>query len=219
MFGESVALADTIRIFPLAGAILFPRAQLPLHIFEPRYRNMTSDALSGDRLIAMIQPSGEPAADAENPPIFRTGCLGRIDSSEKLEDGRYNIVLTGLTRFDVVEELPVYRGYRRVIAEFEPYKSDLTEDRTSVIDRDRLLQMLDRFMTARSLRADWSMIAKTRDEPLVNALAMICPFSPQEKQALLESTDLTQRCEVLTALLEFAAFGDGADAPGRPAAH
>ncbi len=214
-----MALADTIRIFPLAGAILFPRAQLPLHIFEPRYRNMTSDALSGDRLIAMIQPSGEPAADAENPPIFRTGCLGRIDSSEKLEDGRYNIVLTGLTRFDVVEELPVYRGYRRVIAEFEPYKSDLTEDRTSVIDRDRLLQMLDRFMTARSLRADWSMIAKARDEPLVNALAMICPFSPQEKQALLESTDLTQRCEVLTALLEFAAFGDGADAPGRPAAH
>lgn len=219
MFEQGVALADTIRIFPLPGALLFPRAQLPLHIFEPRYRSMTSDALSGDNLIAMIQPNGEPSSDPENPPVYRTGCLGRIEASDQLEDGRYNIMLTGVTRFHVVEELPLYRGYRRVVADFEPYKGDLVEDRTTVIDRDRLLEMLERFLKAKSLKADWSTVGTTRDEPLVNALSMICPFAPGEKQALLECVDLARRCEVLTALLEFGAFGDGTAAAGHPPAH
>ena len=203
-------LPATLPIFPLPGALLLPRGRLPLNIFEPRYLSMTRDALASDRLIGMIQPSGDPAG--ETPPLYRTGCAGRITAFSETDDGRYLITLTGLCRFDLVREVPAVGGYRRVLADFAPYAADLATASEISIDRDRLVNALRAYFIQRDIAVDWDAIAETPDEGLVTSLAMVCPFEPSEKQALLQSPDLTERGRVLTALIEMALLGDAGDA-------
>lgn len=204
-------LPTIVPIFPLQGAVLLPRAHLPLNIFEPRYLNMTHDAMSGDRLLAMVQPTEPERIDpADQPPVYRTGCVGCITSYTETDDGRLLITLTGVCRFDVVEELPLANGYRRVQADYGSYRSDLTTEPEAEIDRERLLTTLRGYFETRSLSTDWTAIEETSDELLVNSLAMMCPLKAREKQALLECSDLTQRCETMVALLEMATLaGEG----------
>ncbi|MCA8929504.1 MAG: LON peptidase substrate-binding domain-containing protein [Alphaproteobacteria bacterium] len=207
---ETPALADLpeiVPIFPLPGVMLLPRAPLPLHIFEPRYRAMTRDALEGDGYIAMVQPSGEPGDDPVNPPVFQTAGLGRIAASERLEDGRYNMVLHGVCRLRLVAELPLKDGYRRVRADYAAFAHDLPPAAADAVAREALLGALGAFLERRNLKANWDEAAKASDEQLVNSLAMACPFGPREKQALLEAHDLAARAELLQALCELDAGG------------
>jgi len=148
-----VDLPDTVPIFPLPGVLLLPRALLPLHIFEPRYRAMTRDALDGDRMIAMIQPSG-PSGDPREPAVYRTGCVGRISAVEEVEDGRFNLTLTGVSRFAVVTEMPLLKGYRRAVADYRPFAGDLDEAVGETIDRERVLAGFRAYLRVRGLSAD-----------------------------------------------------------------
>jgi uncharacterized protein len=204
-------LPSALPIFPLTGVLLLPRGQLPLNIFEERYLAMTRDALQAERLIGMIQPQ-DGAGDAGDPPIYRTGCAGRMTSFAETDDGRYLITLTGVARFDVARELPRDRLYRRVVPEWQPYRGDL-EDSVTVIDRARLLAALKPFFQRHRIAAEWPAVEATPDQRLVTTVAMACPFVPAEKQALLEARDATERARLLTALVEMAvhsAAGDGA---------
>lgn len=213
-------LPRTVPIFPLSGVLLLPRAELPLHVFEPRYRAMTRDALAAERMIAMIQPvEGAPAADPVNPPIYGVGCLGRIKALRETDDGRYYLTLVGLSRFRVVEELPLRDGYRRVVADYADFAPDLMSAPEIVLDRTQLLAALRAFVASSGLGADWSAIEQTGDETLVNALAMLCPFTPGEKQALLECPDLAARAETLTALCEMGARAGPASNDNTPPLH
>jgi uncharacterized protein len=214
-FNPSFAeLPGTLAIFPLTGVLLLPRGKLPLNIFEPRYLNMTRDALAGHRMIGMVQPcADEPGNDA--PAVYGTGCAGRITSFNETEDGRFLITLTGVSRFDIGEEIEPLRGYRRIVPEWRRFESDLAESGEAAVDRPRLLNGLQAFFRLHSITADWDAITSTPDERLVTSLAMICPFAPSEKQALLEASDLTERSRVMTALIEMAvlhrpASGDSA---------
>lgn len=202
-------LPPSIPVFPLTGVLLLPRGKLPLNIFEPRYLNMVQDALAGDRLIGMIQPQA-PNDRGAAPALQPLGCAGRITSFSETDDGRFLITLTGLCRFQVGEELPTIRGYRRVVADWSRYELDLTEDQADVLDRDRLGTALKAYFRKQGITADWDVIAGTPDERLVAALGMICPFAPQEKQALLEAADLPSRADLLLALIEMAVH----DKPG-----
>ncbi|MSO77179.1 MAG: peptidase S16 [Alphaproteobacteria bacterium] len=205
-------LPGVIPIFPLPGVLLLPRSQLPLHIFEPRYRAMTRDAMADKKLIGMIQPRpGE--ADGEAPSVYATGCLGVIDDCKETEDGRYNLVLRGVCRFQVGAELPLLHGYRRVVADYMPHRADLDSPRPSMVDRARLMRALTAFLTVQGLAADWDTIKGAPDEQLVNGLAIGCPLAPGEKQALLECRDIRERCHVLTALFEMGALGGANDDP------
>jgi uncharacterized protein len=203
---ETPGLADlprTLPIFPLTGVLLLPRGRLPLNIFEPRYLNMTRDALAGDRLIGMVQPSGEESGTAV-PPVYGIGCAGRITECRETEDGRLLITLTGIARFAVGEELATTRGYRRIVPDWQRFADDLAEPLATTVDRPRLLNGLQAFFKLHGITADWSSIHATPDERLVTSLAMICPFAPNEKQALLEAADLGDRCRIMTALIEMA---------------
>jgi len=203
-------LPEVLPIFPLEGVLLLPGGKLPLNIFEPRYLAMVGDALAGARLIGMVQPS-EPGG--ERPHIYRTGCAGRVTSYSETEDGRYVITLTGLIRFDFQRELPLIRGYRRVVPHFERFRSDLEEDQRA-IDRDGLLKALNDYFEWTGIKGDWDAIEKTPDEYLVTSLAMICPFEPSEKQALLEAVTLPERAEAMTTILRMSAHdGGGESAP------
>jgi Lon protease-like protein len=196
-------LPREIPIFPLPGALLLPRGHLPLNIFEPRYLAMTRDAIKGARLIGMIQP--EAAEDLREPQVttYRTGCAGRIIQFAETPDGRYLITLSGLIRFDIGPELPLKEGYRRMQPNFARYRADM-EGSPGRIERDRLLSKLKQFLERHDIGADWKAIEKAPDEQLVNALAMMCPFGPPEKQALLEAPDVAARCDTMIALLEMA---------------
>jgi Lon protease-like protein len=206
-------LPEEIPIFPLAGVLLLPRGTLPLNIFEPRYLAMTRAALAApQRIIGMIQPLPN-AASGNRPAVFRTGCGGRLTEFSETRDGRYLISLAGLIRFDVRREGEMDAGgFRRVDADFTPYRDDLAPD-PAEIDRDRLLAAVRRYFQGRGLDIDWDVVQQTPDERLVSSLAMGCPFEPNEKQALLEAPDLTRRTEILTALMEMSAMGAEADGP------
>ena len=205
-------LPQTLPIFPLPGVLLLPRGKLPLNIFEPRYLAMTDDALQGDRLIAMVQPLEENAS-GDQPPVFPVCCAGRISQFGETEDGRYLITLTGLCRFRIERELPLFCGYRRVVPDYSPFRSDF-EPESASLDRSRLLAALRVYMKQQRLSADWESIESAPDERLITCLSMICPFSCREKQALLETPCLAERARVLTALLEMAVLeGAGSDAP------
>lgn len=195
-------LPPTVPIFPLTGVLLLARGRLPLNIFEPRYLNMTADALAGDRLIGMIQPKG--SSDAGEPPVYRTGCVGRIVSFEETEDDRMLITLKGVCRFDIVEELATCRGYRRVSADWSRYQGDFDPETAIAVDRDRLLDDLKSYFEVQGIAANWDAIQETPDEKLVTCLSMICPFEPSEKQALLEAPNLAERSRVLATLVEMA---------------
>ncbi len=207
------ATPEIVPIFPLPGVLLLPRTLLPLHIFEPRYRNMTRDAIAGEQTIAMVQPSGAPGDDADNPPVFPIGCLGRIAKAERADDGRYMLMLVGVSRFRIVRELPLHEGYRRVIADYEAYRGDLYEDRTGGIDRAGLLAALRTYLNVKGLTADWDSVEDARDEALVTALAMMCPFTPSEKQALLECADVAERAHAMITLFRMSGFVANDDAP------
>ena len=203
------ALPDILPIFPLVGVLLLPRARLPLNIFEPRYLAMTRDALGGERLIGMIQPSdpqGGHGIGGMNPPVYPVGCAGRITQFSETDDGRFLITLTGVSRFRIVEELPLLSGYRRAIPDWTPFAPDREIPDAPQFDRARLVRGLKTFFGQRQLSADWNAIEKAPAEQLIASIAMACPFAPSEKQALLEAADLEQRALLLTGLVEMAAI-------------
>ena len=210
-------LPAIVPIFPLSGVLLLPGVPLPLHIFEPRYRAMVRDALAGDGYIAMIQPNGQRGEDPMNPPVFRTACLGKIVQSEAQDDGRYNILLRGICRLAIAEELPLLDGYRRVVADYLPFGHDMavSSDPHSV-DRAVLFPAIKRFLERRNLQANWDEAAKIPDEALVNSLSVACPFGPQEKQALLEAADVIKRAQLLQALCELDSGGNANDNTPQP---
>ena len=204
-------LPETIPVFSLAGALLLPRGQMPLNIFEPRYLAMTDDAMKGTRLIGMIQPDDKKAASPAGPAMYATGCAGRITQYAESGDGRYLITLTGVARFRVQEELSVTTPYRQCRVDFATFKDDLVPRAgEAAVDREQLLQTLRDYLKANNLQADWQDINQAPTEALVNGLAMMSPYGAREKQALLEAPDLKSRAEVLIALTEMAlAKSDG----------
>ncbi|GAA0586169.1 LON peptidase substrate-binding domain-containing protein [Rhizomicrobium electricum] len=199
-------LPTILNVFPLSGVLLLPRGQLPLNVFEPRYLALVDAALAGDRLIAMIQPT-QNEEQALKPTLAAIGCIGRITGFRESEDGRYLITLTGICRFRVAEELKTDTPYRRIIPDFTPYADDLTEPDEADFPRDRLLVALKDYLSRRDLKADWKSVMSAPPETLINALAMLCPFEPAEKQALLEAPSWPERVDTLIALLEMANAG------------
>lgn len=208
-------LPEILPIFPLSGVLLLPGAELPLHIFEPRYRAMTRDALVGPGLIGMIQPraNADAAPDDPRPEIYPTGCMGRITECRQTGDGRYHMTLIGICRFRIHEELPLLDGYRRVTPNYTPFMGDLVQGRDARLDRDRLSGALAAYCAKRNFTANWDAIKQISDERLLSSLAMLCPFEASEKQALLEAADLTERGRVVIALLEMALLEDGESHP------
>jgi Lon protease-like protein len=192
-----------ISIFPLPGAILLPGMQLPLHIFEPRYRALIGDALARDRLVGMVQPKG----GGPQPALFDVGCLGRIEDVEALEDGRYNIVLEGLQRFTIVRELDASTAFRQVEAELWDEKE--SGDLLSLGERAALEQEARRFADAQGYAVDWNSVVELDDYSLVNIIAQIAPFDVAAKQALLESQGLAARSELIIQLMQFFGRHDG----------
>jgi hypothetical protein len=197
-------LAHVIPVFPLPGALLLPRGQMPLNIFEPRYLAMIDDALrDGHRLIGMIQPDTAHPASPDKPRLFRVGCVGRITQLAETGDGRYLIQLTGVARFRVVRELDVSTLYRQCEVTYAPFADDfIARKGEDEVDRDRLLTALTAFLKANKLQADWEGIKSAPNEALVNALSMMSPYGSPEKQALLEAPDLKTRAEILVAVTE-----------------
>ena len=191
----------TIPVFPLPGALLLPRAQMPLNVFEPRYLAMIDAALAGSRVIGMIQPEGE--SSEATPRLYRVGCAGRIVQFAETGDGRYLVSLTGIARFRVQEELSVTTPFRQCRVTYEPFAADLKprlgEDK---VDRASVLGALRRFTEATGTEMDWDGIDTTPNEALVNALSILAPFGSPEKQALLEAADLKARAEMLVALTD-----------------
>ena len=201
------SLPAEFPVFPLTGALLLPHARLPLNIFEPRYLAMTEDALAGGRLLGMIQPNAAAPAGDAGPGLYRVGCLGRLSSFSETDDGRYLITLTGLTRFAVLEELPPRRGYRRVRADVSRYGDDLDVlGGGSGFDRAELLDSLREYFTTHGFDANWDAITQMEDEALVVTLAMACPFTSAEKQALLEAASPADRAQTLLSLLRIDAY-------------
>jgi len=197
-------LPQRIPVFPLAGALLLPRADLPLNIFEPRYLAMVDHALSTDRLIGMIQPAAGAEA-AELPALMKVGCVGRITSYAEAPDDRLLITLTGVSRFQVVDELDVETPYRQVIANYHPFAADLaTGAGAAEVNRPALLKVFRDYLDANNMSADWKEVDSAPTEVLVNTLSLLAPYPPQEKQALLEAPDLKTRADVLVALTEVA---------------
>ena len=202
--GLSGALPIRFPIFPLPGAILLPGGNLPLNIFEPRYLQMTRDAMRTDRVIGMIQPSG---GGKDLPDLYPIGCAGRITSFAETDDGRYLITLTGVCRFEVVEELAVDTAYRQVLASFDRWQCDLEPPTPSDSLRPPLVGALRGYFDVYEINADWGQVQAAPLAGLVTSLAMICPFEPCEKQALLEAEDPEQRAKVLITLLQMGACG------------
>ncbi|MCH7628289.1 MULTISPECIES: LON peptidase substrate-binding domain-containing protein [Novosphingobium] len=196
--------ATRLSIFPLSGVILFPGLQLPLHIFEPRYRAMVSDALARDRRIAMIQPQ----SPVEGAPLFRMGCVGKIDEIEALEDGRFNLVLEGLSRFRLLRELDVTTPFRQVEGELI---DDAPDQILSAVERASFEREARAFANAQGYAVDWEQVARLDDESLINGVSQIAPFDTAAKQALLEAADLPARCELLVQLMQFFRRRDGED--------
>jgi Lon protease-like protein len=195
-------LPEIVPVFPLSGAILLPGGRLPLNIFEPRYLAMTEDALGAGRMFAMIQPDQQREATTRGPGLCRVGCLGRLSSFSETDDGRYLITLNGLIRFDVIEEIDMQRGYRRVRGDFRRFAADLDEGvEAARVDRSGLLESLRSYFDHRGFDANWEAINAMDDRHLVTSLSMVCPFEPPEKQALLEAVQLADRADTLRTLL------------------
>lgn len=198
--------ADPARIplFPLAGAILFPRTQLPLHIFEPRYRDMVRDAIAGSGRIGMIQPSGE----GEPAPLFQSGCLGEIVGVEELDDGRYNIVLQGSSRFRLIAERDLGTAYRQADVDLAAFDDSEPDALASVVRAD-VEREARRFGNALGVAVDWDMVGRLDDEILVNAIAQVAPFDVGAKQALLEAPTLLDRADLVVQLMQFQRMAPG----------
>ncbi len=193
-----------LSIFPLPGAVLFPGLQLPLHIFEPRYRALIGDALVRDRRIGMIQPQ----ESREGAPLYSVGCVGKIEQIEAMEDGRYNLILTGETRFRLIEERDVDTAFRQVEAEAI---ADDGDEVLASVERAGFEREARRFADAQGYSVDWDNVERLDDQSLINGVAQIAPFDPASKQALLEAPDLAARCELLIQLMYFYGRTDGED--------
>jgi uncharacterized protein len=193
-----------IPVFPLPGALLLPRGQMPLNIFEPRYLEMIDDCFrDGRRLIGMIQPDTSQPASEDKPGLFKIGCVGRITQLAETGDGRYLIQLTGVARFHIEEELGVATAYRQCRVSYAPFADDfIARKGEEDVDRKALLDALSAFLKANDLKADWEGIESAPNEALVNALAMMSPYGAAEKQALLEAPNLKTRAEILVAVTE-----------------
>jgi Lon protease-like protein len=199
-----------VPVFPLGGALLLPRAQLPLHIFEERYRAMVRDALAGDGLIGMIQPKDE----ASVPRLYEVGCIGRIIASEELEDGRFNLVLEGVGRFRVIDEVQVSTPYRQVDADCSIFDDESEPDPLASIQRAELEREAKRYADALGYAVDWDAVGRLDDEMLVNGIAQIAPLDAGSKQALLEAADIAVRADLLVQFMQFQRMlPGGADGP------
>lgn len=210
-------LREEIAVFPLPGALLVPGGRLPLNIFEPRYLAMVEAAMAEGRMFGMIQPDALKPEGPSGPALFSVGCLGRITSFSETEDGRIVLSLLGLIRFQVVDEIEMRMGYRRLRVDYAPYRQDL-QDRSEVwrLDREPLLTALRGYFERQDLTADWDAIIQLDDESLVTALCMICPFGAAEKQALLEAGTMAQRSAILLQLLTFGLHGPETDGDASP---
>jgi Lon protease-like protein len=196
-------LPNPLPLFPLTGVLLLPRGQLPLNVFEPRYLALVDSAMSGGRVIGMIQPS-EAEEKTLTPKLSAVGCAGRVTSYRETDDGRYLITLTGVCRFRVKNELVTQAPFRAVDPDYAPFAGDLVANDENDFPRDRVIDALKDYLSKRDLKADWRSVMSAPPETLVNALAMLCPFEPAEKQALLEANDWHARVATLVALLEMA---------------
>ncbi|MBJ7253142.1 MAG: LON peptidase substrate-binding domain-containing protein [Sphingomonadaceae bacterium] len=194
-----------ISIFPLTGAIIFPSMQLPLHIFEPRYRDLVSDSLARDRKIGLVQPKGQ----GNRPPLFSVGCLARIHDVEALDDGRYNIILEGVQRFSVIKELSVTTSFRQVEAEL--WDEDEMGEALSLAERASIEIESRRFAESQGYSVDWAAVSQLDDYSLVNAIAQIAPFDSAAKQALLEARGLSDRADFIVQLMQFFGRHDGSE--------
>ncbi|THB79530.1 MAG: peptidase S16 [Desulfobulbaceae bacterium] len=193
------SLPKAIPIFPLAGAVVMPGVQLPLNIFEPRYLNMVQDALANDHIIGMIQPVRDTGEEAVQ--LQRVGSAGRITSYSESDDGRIIMVLTGICRFGVYEEIGEFKGYRRVIADWSSFASDCDEEDVQLSNRAGLFEILHHYIDARQLEISWDDLGKLADGPLINLLCSYLPFEPEEKQALIETIGLDERAELMRGLM------------------
>jgi len=203
-FHSFTDLPVSLPLFPLSGVVLLPRGALPLNVFEPRYLAMVDDALKGDRLIGIIQPSEDPDRVLK-PKLSAIGAVGRIVSFRETDDNRYLITLAGLCRFRLTGEQAIDTPYRIGHCDFSPFAGDLAEmDDSSDFPRDRLMAALKAYLNTRDMQADWKSVTSAPPEALVNALTMMCPFEPAEKQALLEAHSFDERVSTLVALLEMA---------------
>ena len=207
---KTTDLPSDIPVFPLPGALLLPRGRLPLHIFEPRYLAMIEDCMKTEsRLIGMIQPRETP--DGE-PRLHSIGCAGRLTGMSETEDGRYMVTLSGVSRFRIRSEIEGFTPYRKCAVSWEGFQRDLGRpEKDEGFDRASFLKLLNRYFDAEELNTDWESLSEAEDELLINALSMLCPFEPEDKQALLEAPDLTTRRETLVTLIEFALAGGGED--------
>ncbi|MBN8966059.1 MAG: LON peptidase substrate-binding domain-containing protein [Rhizobiales bacterium] len=204
IYRGSADLPEIIPVFPLPGALLLPRGQLPLNIFEPRYLAMVDDSLrDGHRLIGMIQPDPAHSSSDDHPTLFKIGCIGRITQLAESGDGRYLLQLTGVARFRIEEELNVATAYRQCRITTVPFADDFVARRgEDEVDRKALIEALSAFLKANNLKTDWQSVENAPNEALVNALAMMSPYGTAEKQALLEAPDLKSRAEILIAVTE-----------------
>ena len=208
-------LPAIIPVFPLPAALLLPRAEMPLNIFESRYLAMIDAALAGDRVIGMVQPDAAVPVGLGGPGLFAVGCAGRLTSFAETGDGRYLITLTGISRFRILEEVTAGTPYRRCRVTAEPFAGDLAGCAgESMVDRTSILRTFRAYLAAHDLDADWTSVDRASNETLVNTLAMMAPFGAAEKQALLEAPDLRARAETLVALTEMTLTRDGTTGDG-----
>jgi uncharacterized protein len=193
---------ETVPVFPLSSALLLPGGQMPLNIFEPRYMAMIDEALAGNRMIGMVQPSfSDKDKNSDDPALCKIGCLGRITQFAEVDDGRYLITLTGVTRFTVEEEIKVNTPFRQ--CRISPFMNDLEpETGANDVDRHQLLKAFRDYLDAHGMEADWESVGRANTAVLVNALSMMSPYGPAEKQALLEAPDLKTRADTLIAITE-----------------
>lgn len=203
-----IKVGTRLSIFPLQGALLLPRAFLPLHIFEPRYRALVGDALARDRLIAMIQPL--PGERGEKPALFDIGCVGHIMNVEALEDGRFNVVLSGVSRFRMKREIEVSTPFRQIEASYDEF-DDVPEDESVLpsVMRAEIELEARRFAEAKGYAVDWDEVGRLDDESLVNGISQVVPFDVATKQALLEARDMLARADLLVDFLRFGSLGEG----------
>jgi Lon protease-like protein len=212
-FAAPAEMPATIPLFPMAGALLLPRRPIQLTVFEPRYLEMLDDALGGERLIGVIQPSSEEEATDPAPELYPLGCAGRIVQYAEIGDGRCFLTLMGVARFRLTEETPSERPYRTAVPDYSPFAEDFLEGAgEAAVDREDLIAALKRFAEVNEIKVVWSDIKKASNEALVNGLSMMSPCGPREKQALLEAKDLKSRAEMLVAIttIELARGQDAA---------
>lgn len=197
-------LPQTLPVFPLPGALLLPRGRLPLHIFEPRYLAMVEDCMkTSERLIGMVQPRAVPESSSQK--LQSIGCAGRLTAFSETEDGRYMITLSGVSRYRINRETDGFTPYIKCDVSWSGFERDLgTAESDCGFDRRRFMRLLGRYFEAEELKTDWESLGDTEDELLINALSMLCPFDPEDKQALLEAPTLETRRETLVTLIEFA---------------